>query len=76
MEGAAVKIDYTKKYVINVGSVGQPRDGDPRASYAVYDDAEGVVEIKRVIYDIEAAQAKIIRAGLPAWLAARLIEGR
>jgi len=75
-DAAAVKIDYTKKYVINVGSVGQPRDGDPRASYAVYDETEGIVEIKRVIYDIEAAQAKITRAGLPAWLAARLVEGR
>lgn len=74
--GSSAKIDGRKKYVVNVGSVGQPRDGDPRASYAVYDDKDGTVEIKRVIYDIEAAQAKILKAGLPAWLAARLAEGR
>ena len=68
-----VKIDYKKKYVINVGSVGQPRDGDPRASYAIYDAGAKTVEIKRVPYDIKSAQDKILKAGLPAFLAARLV---
>lgn len=74
--GPKIKIEYEDKYVINAGSIGQPRDGDPRASYAVYDDEEGTVEIRRVEYDIKAAQRKIMDAGLPLWLASRLAEGR
>lgn len=64
-----------RRYVVNAGSVGQPRDGDPRAAYAVYDDTERTVEIRRVSYDVERAQEKILRAGLPAYLAHRLGEG-
>jgi len=71
-----LKIDHAKKYVINVGSVGQPRDGNPKASYAVYDDAQKTIDIKRVEYDIEKAKDKILKAGLPRWLADRLSEGR
>ncbi|MCM8761284.1 MAG: metallophosphatase family protein [Candidatus Omnitrophica bacterium] len=71
-----VKIEGNKKYVVNVGSVGQPRDGDPRASYVIYDDEDNTVEIRRIIYDVERAQEKILKAGLPAWLATRLAEGR
>lgn len=71
-----VKIDKDGKYVINVGSVGQPRDRDPRASYAIYDDAGRTVEMRRVEYDIAAARTKIVNAGLPAWLAERLTEGK
>lgn len=70
-----IKIDYAGKYVINVGSVGQPRDGDPRASYAVYDAGRGMVEIKRIGYDIAAAQGKIVHSGLPGRFAARLSRG-
>ncbi len=73
---AKIKIDYSKKYVINVGSIGQPRDRDPRASYAIYDDEVGAVEIRRVDYDIKTTQKKILDAGLPAWLASRLSQGR
>lgn len=73
---AKVKIDYSRKYVINVGSIGQPRDRDPRASYAIYDDEAGTVETRRVNYDIKATQKKILDAGLPRWLASRLSEGR
>jgi diadenosine tetraphosphatase ApaH/serine/threonine PP2A family protein phosphatase len=76
MKGPKVCIGADKKHIINAGSVGQPRDGDPRASYVIYDDKEKTVEIKRVSYDIEAAQKKIVKAGLPAWLASRLGEGR
>ncbi len=58
--------------VVNVGSVGQPRDADPRACYAIYDDEAQTVELRRVAYDIEAARRKIIEAGLPKVLAHRL----
>ncbi len=68
-------LEKGNKYFVNVGSVGQPRDGDRRAAYAVYDDEAGVVEIKRVEYDVAGAQEKIIRAGLPEFLAQRLAVG-
>jgi predicted phosphodiesterase len=71
----AVKIDRDKRYVVNAGSVGQPRDLDPRASCAVYDDEEATIEIKRMEYDIKAAQGKILQSGLPERLALRLAEG-
>jgi diadenosine tetraphosphatase ApaH/serine/threonine PP2A family protein phosphatase len=64
------------KYFVNVGSVGQPRDGDWRASYAVYDVAAHLVQIRRLEYDIIAAQQKIIDAGLPKLLAERLAVGK
>ncbi len=64
------------RYLLNPGSVGQPRDGDPRASFAVIDaDAKRVV-FRRVAYDIAAAQQKIRQAGLPQFLADRLAIGR
>ncbi|MFH1858117.1 MAG: metallophosphoesterase family protein [Candidatus Omnitrophota bacterium] len=63
------------RYLVNVGSVGQPRDGDPRAAYAIYDTKDSTVEVKRVAYDIPTAQRKIVQAGLPPVLAARLSEG-
>jgi diadenosine tetraphosphatase ApaH/serine/threonine PP2A family protein phosphatase len=62
--------------LINVGSVGQPRDGDFRAAYGLYDTDRNVVRFRRVAYDVEAAQASILRAGLPAWLADRLARGQ
>ncbi len=63
------------KYIINVGSVGQPRDGNPRAAYAIYDDEKETVAIKRVEYDVKKAQDKILKAGLPSILAYRLSVG-
>jgi len=71
-----IKIEPGNKYIVNVGSIGQPRDGDSRAAYAIYDDKAAVIEIKRAAYDINAAQQKIRDAGLPEWLASRLAEGR
>jgi len=65
-----------KKYLINVGSVGQPRDGDPRAAYAIYDTTSNEIELRRVDYDIPGAQAAIRAAGLPDKLAERLAVGR
>jgi diadenosine tetraphosphatase ApaH/serine/threonine PP2A family protein phosphatase len=64
------------RYLINPGSVGQPRDGDPRAAYAIVDVTERRVELFRVKYPVEAAQAKILEAGLPDVLAQRLAVGR
>lgn len=74
--GFSVTLDRSKKYLIDAGSIGQPRDGDPRASFAIYDTEAGGVEIRRVAYNIEQAQEKILRAGLPAELASRLARGR
>lgn len=73
---AKIRVGDGNKYLINVGSVGQPRDGDNRSSYVIYDDAKQTIEIKRVEYDIITAQRRILDAGLPAWLASRLAEGR
>jgi diadenosine tetraphosphatase ApaH/serine/threonine PP2A family protein phosphatase len=69
-------IEETKKYFINVGSVGQPRDGDWRAAYCIYHLDKNVVEQRRVKYDLATAQKKIIQAGLPQMLADRLELGR
>ena len=64
------------KYLINPGSVGQPRDSDSRAAYGIVDEDRKVVELYRVPYAIEAAQRKVIKAGLPEVLAQRLGVGR
>ena len=64
------------KYFINVGSVGQPRDGDWRASYAIYDIDSRNVIFRRLDYDLETAQRKIRAARLPEGLAVRIAEGR
>lgn len=64
------------KYLVNPGSVGQPRDGDPRAAYAIVDERARRVELFRVRYAVTSAQAKVVRAGLPEVLAQRLAVGR
>ena len=71
-----LKISLEKKYLINVGSIGQPRDGDARAAYALYDLVKNEIQLRRVPYDVAAAQEKIRKAGLPERLAARLAIGR
>jgi predicted phosphodiesterase len=63
------------RYLVNVGSVGQPRDGHPQATYGLYDETEKKYRLKRVGYDVAAAQKKIIKAGLPRFLAQRLSQG-
>ncbi len=72
----SVAVDAGSKYLINPGSVGQPRDGDSRAAYAIVDEDRKVVTLYRVAYPIEAAQKKILDAGLPPMLAYRLGMGR
>jgi len=71
-----VKVTFGRKYFINVGSVGQPRDGDPRAAYVTYDLRTGEVDLHRLDYDVAGAQRKILDAGLPERLAQRLALGR
>ena len=75
-QGKSIKIETGKKYQINVGSVGQPRDGDFRSSYCIYDVGERLIINRRVGYDIKTAQEKILKAGLPEQLAHRLAEGK
>jgi predicted phosphodiesterase len=70
------KIEPGRKYFINVGSVGQSRDGVPKATYVVYNMDEGTVELRRLDYDIAKTQAKIRAAGLPERLAERLALGK
>ncbi len=65
-----------RKYFINVGSVGQPRDGDPRATYVLYDPMSRRLVYRRLVYDVAAAQARVRAAGLPERLAARLAVGQ
>ena len=61
---------------INVGSVGQPRDGDPRAAYGLMDLDKGTIRLRRTAYDVQGAQKRIMKAGLPQWLALRLEKGQ
>lgn len=63
------------RLIINPGGVGQPRDGDPRAAYAIYDDEDKTIYHYRIPYDIEATQERMARQGLPAFLAIRLSYG-
>ena len=68
--------DEESRYLVNVRSVGQPRDMDPRASYAIYDSREAAVTYYRVEYDIKAAQVKMTEAAMPALLIERLEIGK
>jgi diadenosine tetraphosphatase ApaH/serine/threonine PP2A family protein phosphatase len=72
---ARVPLEDGRRYLINVGSVGQPRDRDPRACYAIWDPEARSVAIRRVPYDHAAAARKILAAGLPRALADRLAHG-
>jgi diadenosine tetraphosphatase ApaH/serine/threonine PP2A family protein phosphatase len=74
-EEYVLELDPDSTYLINPGSVGQPRDNDPRAAYAVYEPEQRLVTYCRVDYDIRGAQRKIIAAGLPEVLARRLEVG-
>ena len=70
------KVEAGRKYFVNVGSVGQPRDLNPKAAYVVYDLDEQTIELRRLDYDIAKAQKKILDAGLPPRLADRLSHGK
>jgi predicted phosphodiesterase len=76
LEGPTIKIEKGKHYLINPGSIGQPRDGDPRAAFIIFDDAEMVIEFYRYSYDIDAVYNAIIEAGQDQFLGKRLFLGR
>ena len=69
-------VDPACGYLINPGSVGQPRDGDPRAAYVLFDAETRLVAFCRVAYDVETAQRKVRESGLPPMLADRLAAGK
>lgn len=71
-----IRLKPGKQYMVNIGSVGQPRDGDWRAAYVIYEPETLDLELRRVPYDIAATQEKIIAAGLPHELATRLALGK
>jgi putative phosphoesterase len=71
-----LNLEREGKKIINPGSVGQPRDGDPRAAYIIYDDKTGEAQLFRINYDIEAVQNKMKAADLPQFLIERLAFGR
>ncbi len=70
-----IPLERGRRYIVNVGSVGQPRDRDPRAAYAVWDVDDRRVNIRRVSYDVATARQKIVGARLPRFLADRLSIG-
>ena len=72
----SITLNKKKRYIINSGSVGQPRDGNPKASFLIYDTDKKSITISRISYDIKKAQRKIIEVGLPSFLAERLEIGR
>ncbi len=75
-ESGNIDIKEGNKYIINVGSVGQPRDGNPKAAYCIYDTDKKNAEIKRLSYDIQITRKRIIDEGLPRFLGERLLVGR
>jgi len=73
---AALRLESSRRYLLNPGSIGQPRDGDPRAGFAIADLQHQVIEFWRVRYDISAAQERMRAARLPEPLVQRLLLGR
>jgi diadenosine tetraphosphatase ApaH/serine/threonine PP2A family protein phosphatase len=71
-----LRIEPGKRYLVNPGAVGQPRDGDARAAFAIYDSESRTIQFQRVPYPVSIAQARILAAGLPDILAKRLGMGR
>ena len=74
--GAGVPLLPGRRWLAVLGSVGQPRDGDPAAAYAIFDTERGELTYLRVPYDVEGAAARIRKQGLPIWLAVRLSQGK
>jgi predicted phosphodiesterase len=72
---AAMRLSREEHYLINPGSVGQPRDGNPEAAYAIFDDEDFSIRFKSAPYDVSGAQRRILAAGLPPYLAERLALG-
>ena len=75
LDGGVIRLNSEERYLLNPGSVGQPRNGDPRSSYLIFDTEENSVEFRLVGYDLSATMKKIIDAKLPKFLAERLMDG-
>ena len=75
-KGNEIELQDKEKYIINIGSVGQPRDLDPRAAFAIFDAERKHYELVRVPYDVKTTQQKILQQGLPFFLAERLEKGQ
>ncbi len=71
-----VSLDDGVSYIVNAGSIGQPRDGYWRGCYCVYDDEKDIVRFRRIEYDVKGAGKAIAKAGLPAYLAERILRGK
>ncbi len=76
LEATELRFEEGHRYIVNVGSVGQPRDWDPRAAYGLWDTEENTFKLRRLAYDVQATQRKILAAGLPEFLATRLAIGQ
>lgn len=76
LDGGRVPVQPEGIMLVNPGSVGQPRDGDPRAAFAIWDQEAGELIFERVAYDVDAAREEILAAGLPERLGNRLLMGR
>ena len=73
---AEINIEEEHRYLVNIGSVGQPRDGDPRSCYLIYDSDTESIKLKRVQYDVKSTQKVMAKIGLPEYLIDRLAVGR
>lgn len=73
--GSHLELKEDSQYIINVGSVGQPRDGDPRSSVCIFDANKLHISLYRIKYDVNYTQSRILKAGLPDFLAYRLEQG-
>lgn len=73
---AEVNIEKNKRYIINIGSVGQPRDSNPKSCYGIFDTEKMIFQLKRIPYNVKITQEKMRRAGLPEYLIDRLAYGR
>jgi len=74
--GGETVVNRSDRFIVNVGSVGQPRDGNPKLSFGIFDTAQWTYENVRADYDVAAAREKIVMAGLPPALGNRLLKGR
>lgn len=75
-QGGLIALDDDHRYLLNPGSCGQPRDGNPQTRYALYDTVEGELDVVALDYDVKAARDAILAAGLPQLLGDRLLQGR
>lgn len=75
LNSESIRLRDGHRYIVNAGSVGQPRDGDPRVCLCIYDESSKEVRIERLEYDVESARQRIINAGLPSVLGNRLLWG-